>query len=93
MNRKFKVGDWVIYTDKEESNSWKEINVVSLYNKIGKIIKINPYTHYFLIKFKEWINGYHGSILANDSEYCKWCNKEEFELAINHLKFKKWVKG
>jgi len=90
--RDYKIDDWVIYIDKENSNKWKKEFGISLYGKIAKIIYFyfdstnNNYN--YVLEFKESIRGKGEGIEG----HCNWCNCFEFK-SIDHLKFKKWVKG
>jgi len=89
--RDHKVGDWVIFTDKKISATWEKSHKSSLYNKIAKIIYIIMDSSY-LLEFKKNINNYRGNRKGRDG-HCKWCGGMQFKYAIDHLKFKKWVKG
>jgi len=90
--RDYKVGDWVIYIDKENSNEWKEEFGISLYKKIAKIIEIGNYA--YLTEFKDPIGNtpYDGEGKGKIG-HCRWSSKRRVKLAIDHLKFKKWIKG
>jgi len=88
----YKIGDWIVYIDKERSKWWKEIGVF-LYGKIGKIIDINK-THSFsyLVEFKEFIHGYSGNGKGKKG-YCLWCRKKEITLYKDYFKLKKFIEG
>jgi len=87
MNRKYKIGDIVIFIDKEGSDIRKREFGVSLYRKIAKITYIdNELELSYYLEFRK-------SYDQEKFHYHQWCNKDEFKLAIDHLKFKKWVKG
>jgi len=88
--RDYQVGDTVIYKDKKISDLWKRNKGISLYNKIAKIIKIDIAFTGYLLEFKEYIMS---PLSKGKNGHCKWCYNNKFELAIDHLKFKKWVKG
>jgi len=90
MNREYKVDDIVIYVDKAWNDEW--------YKKVAKIIDIDKSSNFdeYLLEFKEYINGHDGNSIGNikgKDGHCIWCDKTEFELALNHYKFKKWIKG
>jgi len=94
--RDYQIGEWVIFTDKKERccyHSGKK--PISLYRKIGKIIKVKP--HNYLVEFTIFINGHDGNDGQNEGKgkfgHCWFCLDEDFELAIDSLKFKKWTKG
>jgi len=99
MDRDYKVGDWVIYMNKMESDKRKGLCGISLYGKIAKIIHIDIT---YLLEFKDWIDGHDGSESLKKrkekgkgkSGHCYWAlSKKEIKPAIDHLKFKKWIKG
>jgi len=93
MNKEFKVGDWVIFTSKETNDYNQRLRKVFLYNKIAKIIKINRSANNFLLEFKEYINGHEGNNPKGKDGHCWNFSSHYFKLAIDHLKFKKWIKG
>ena len=87
---KYKIGDWIVYTDKEWSNKWKKDYGFSLYGKVAKIIYIEKYCNLplpYLIEFKKYINGHNGSGKGKDG-YCLWCRKKEI-ISLDQLKLKK----
>jgi len=93
MNRDYKKGDVVIWIDKEASDYWKRSRGISLYGKIAKIMTFDKSENIYALKFKDWINS---DILGNSytkNGYGLESYKEGFKLAIDHLKFKKWIKG
>jgi len=84
--RKFKKGDLVIYNNKEEKQYGRN-------NKIATIVFINPDDPLpYLLEFKEKIVGHNGSGKGKN-DHCYWCNSSHIKLAIDYLKFKKWIKG
>jgi len=89
---KYKINEIVIYTDKKNSYIWKWWKGISLYKKIAKIISIEEDEKY-LLEFKDCVDGEEKGFEKGKKGHCMWCEKDEFELDINHLKFKKWVKG
>jgi len=94
--REYKIGDLVIYINKMFSDYWEKKKGVSLYRKLAKIIDIdNDNSLPYLLEFKEWVNGHdgHGSKIKGKKGHCWWCSENEFKLAIDYLKFKKWIKG
>jgi len=60
MKREYKIGDWVIFIDKEQSDLWKRAFRISLYKKIAKIIYIEDTSSPHLLEFRDWINGHNG---------------------------------
>jgi len=94
MNRDYKVGDWVIWINKKQSVYWKEMKGISLYGKLAKIIYINKY-NVFLLEYKDYVGGYSVGGYSGEGKdgHCWFCLDEDFELAIDSLKFKKWIKG
>jgi len=94
--REFKVGDWVIYTNKKESDEHKDLCGISLYGELAKVHYIGKFGLY-LLEFKKHIKGHDGSAQLKKGKgkngHCIWCFDNEFKLAIDHLKFKKWIKG
>jgi len=95
--REFKVGEYVTFIDKKWSDTRKELYGFSLYRKIAKILDIDTkvkdiYVSH-LLEFKEFINGNDGDGDGKGKQgHCEWCTKSEIQ-SIDHLKFKKWVKG
>jgi len=94
--REYKVGDIVIWIDKRVSNRQKKEYGVSLYGKLAKIIYIdkpdNLDKEYFL-EFKDHIKGFGGIGKVKGKEgHCMWCSFSQIK-SVDHLKFKKWVKG
>ena len=91
---KYKIGDWIVFIDKEWSNDWKKEPGISLYDKIGKIIDINKKYNLYLIEFKEYINGYDGEGKGKDGHclWC-WCNDKEITLYKDYFKLKKLLEG
>jgi len=88
---KYKIGDWVIYTDKDYSNNWKKQYGISLYGKIAKIIHIERELDIlYLLNFKEYINSFRKT--KGKSGHCIWCKHFEIKF-LDSLKFKKWIKG
>jgi len=88
--RDYKIGDWVIWIDKKHSNDWKQYCKITLYKKVAKIIDIDDSE--YLLEFKEHIDS--GTGWENGKKgHCIWCENHKFKLAINYLKFKKWIKG
>jgi len=91
--REYQIEDWVIYTLKQYSDYWKKRTGISLYGKTAKIIYINKKEKgIYLLEFKEYIVGHNGGGKGK-SGHCWHCDKNEFKLDIDYLKFKKWVKG
>jgi len=90
--REYKIGDIVIWIDKGFSDAWKENHGISLYGKIAQIIDINTKYNHCLLEFKENINGKDG-YRRGKKGHCWWSKLNTIEYAIDHLKFKKWVKG
>jgi len=90
---KYKIGDWIVYIDKEWSKWWKDLHGVSLYGKIAKIIHIdnNKYYHYSL-EFKEFIYGHNGNRKGREG-HCLWCCKEKEFISLDQLKLKKLIRG
>jgi len=97
--REYKIGDYVISTTKLHSCYASYKNAVSLYQKVAKIIAINHTIYYnrpYLLEFKEYINGHDGlgvGKMKGKDGYCWWYTDKDFKIAIDYLKFKKWVKG
>ena len=89
---KYKIGDWIVYTNKKWSSIWKEHSEISLYGKIGKIIGIDNESLPFLIEFKENINGYDGSGKGKD-KHCQWCKDKEITLYKDYFKLKKLLQS
>jgi len=89
---KYKIGDWIIFIDKEMSDKFRNSTGISLYKKLAKIIYIIPDNEY-LLEFKDPIGNDHNGDGRGKKGHCGWCVKSEFKSAINHLKFKKWIKG
>jgi len=77
--KEYQIGDYVIFFDKEYSKRWKKHYGFSFYNKTAKIIQITG-QYIYLLKFEKLINQY-------------WFEEKRFKLAIDHLKFKKWIRG
>ena len=90
---KYKIGDWIVYIDKERSKWWKDLKGISLYGKIGKIIDIYKSDRFipYLIEFKEYING-HDGIGKGKNGHCSWCSKQEIT-SLDRLKLKKLLEG
>ena len=91
---KYKIGDWIVFINKEFSKWWKGKKGISLYGKIAKIIYIgynNKYI-YYLVEFKEYINGYSGNGRGKD-EHCSWCEDIEITLYKDYFKLKKFIEG
>jgi len=96
--RDYKIGDWVIFTNKEYSDWWEKENGVSLYGRLAKIVDIDKIVdinkiYEYEIEFKEGINSKWNEFGEGKSGHWLWCDKDEFKYAIDHLKFKKWIKG
>jgi len=89
---KYKIDDWIIYIDKEESDNWENHYGISLYGKTAKIIKIDKDDRTYLLEFKKFVNGLSLKKIGKQG-HCIWCFNKEFKSAIDHLKFKKWIKG
>ena len=90
---KYKIGDWIVFIDKEWSNHWKEIYGISLYGKIGKIIDINRITVWpYLIEFKEFIDGTSGRGKGKNGN-CRWCHEKQISLYKDYFKLKKFIEG
>jgi len=89
---KYKIGDWIVFTDKEFSKWWKEKKGISLYGKIGKIIDTDYNNWPYLIEFKENIHGISGDGKAKDN-HCIWCNDKEITLYKDYFKLKKFIEG
>jgi len=81
--REFKKGDWVIWVDRQ---------TMSLYKKIAKIIYIEKEGLY-LLEFKKNIRSHHDGGGRGKYNHCKWGRNHKIKLDIDHLKFKKWIKG
>jgi len=88
MNNKYKIGNWIVYIDKEWSNFWKKMYGISLYGKIGKIIDINKNYESYLIEFKEFINSYTSNRRGKEG-YGLWGTKQEITLYKDYFKLKK----
>jgi len=90
---KYKINDWVVFIDREESTKRKmEINI-SLYGKIAKIIKVDRSHRWpYVIEFKEYIGSTSFTHLGKLG-HCRWCEDHEIKSTIDSLKFKKWIKG
>jgi len=74
----FKIGDSVVYTNKQYSDNWKKQFGVSLYKKRAKIININnKYINPYLLEFKEWIDGSDGEGKGKDG-HCRWVEIWDF---------------
>jgi len=71
---KYKIGDWVIYTHKKNSEHWKNKYGISLYGKTVKIIHIDSIGEEYCLELE-------GIAII-------WFSDYEFE-SINHLKLKK----
>ena len=81
---KYKIGDWIIYNNKEWSNKWKNYKGISLYGKIGKIIdKEKTYKCPYLVKFKKYIKSYGGNGTL-------WCLETSIT-SFDQLKLKKFL--
>jgi len=94
---KYKIGDEIIFTSKEQSNKWKKECRVFLYEKVAKIIYIYKFKSFYkdsyLLEFKDPIgNDYDGGVKRGKKGHCSWWEKTEFK-SIDHIKFKKWIKG
>ena len=90
---KYKIGDWIVYIDKEWSKRRKELKGISLYEKIAKIIYIDSDSWPYLIEFKENINGHTGNGRGKEG-YCLWCTtKQEITLYKDYFKLKKFIEG
>jgi len=84
MNRDYKVGDLVIFTDKKLQADWGSEEEVSVYGEIGDIIFTSM-----------WMNNEFVYLLRFDIRnnlYVICCKDNQFK-SIDHLKFKKWAKG
>ena len=91
---KYKINDWIVFIDKKISKWRKKDYGISLYGKIGKIIDIdynNKYI-YYLVEFKEYINGYDGEGKGKD-EHCRFCIDKEITLYKDYFKLKKLLEG
>ena len=88
---KYKIGDWIIYNNKEWSNEWKKTIGFSLYGKIGKIIYISKKYESYLIEFKEFIDGHDGGGKGNEG-HCLWFDEKEIT-SLDQLKLKKLIEG
>jgi len=77
----FKLNESVIFIDKEDP--------YGSYNDIGKISFINrsAKSDPFFVKFEKYNDENKGK-----DGYCRCCNSLQLK-SIDHLKFKKWVKG
>ena len=80
---KYKIGDWIVFIDKERSKWWKKEHGISLYDKIGKIIDINKKYNLYLIEFKEYIKSYGGNGTL-------WCLETSIT-SFDQLKLKKFL--
>jgi len=84
---KYKIGDWIVYIDKNYSKWWKEQSGISLYGKIGKIIGIDNDSLRYLIEFKEFIDSHDSNGKGKDG-HCQWCVDIEI-ISLDQLKLKK----
>ena len=87
---KYKIGEWIVYTDKEFSNKWKQYYEAFLYGKIGKIIDIDKNVWPYLIEFKEFVNGHDGDGKGKDG-HCWGCEEKEITLYKDFYKLKKFI--
>jgi len=89
---KYKIGDWIVFIDKEWSNKWKKTIGFYLYGKIGKIIYIenNNNLPYF-IKFKIGDCPYE-ALRGEREDHCWWCH-ENWITSFDQLKLKKLLEG
>ena len=88
---KYKIEDWIVYTDKKWSNQRKKKRGISLYGKIGKIIYIDNTHLPYLVEFKEFI-GSPSVIRKGKKGYCEWCEDKEI-ISLDQLKLKKLLEG
>ena len=84
---KYKIGDWIVFINKERSKWWKEKYETSLYGKIGKIIGIVKKHKLYLIEFKEFIDSHDSNGKGKDG-HCQWCVDIEI-ISLDQLKLKK----
>jgi len=91
--REFKIGDLVIYTNEYHSNEWEKFSGISIYKEKGKIVEKDNDTFY--MEFNKVVDPiqYRISLKEKKESYRLWVECDEIELDINHLKFKKWIKG
>jgi len=89
---KYKIGDWIVYVSKKNSDWWKEYSRISLYGKIAKIIYIDKNYESYLIEFKEFIYSYDGDGKGEDG-HCYWCEEKEITLYKDYFKLKKFIEG
>jgi len=92
--RDYKVGDIVIWMDKEHSDYWEITHGIPLYGKVAKIIYMDNYISY-LLEFNDYVNCSHGSRtnIEKKSGHCMWgLTKKEFT-SLDHLKLKKLIKN
>jgi len=89
MNVKYKIGEWIVFTDKKTSDKWKQYHETFLYGKVGKIIVIASDSWPYLIEFKEFIDGHSG---YGKDGHCRWCRSKEI-ISLDQLKLKKLLEG
>jgi len=90
---KYKIGDWIVFTDKEYSKNWKKLRGISLYGKAAKIIYIHNNKYYpYSIEFKENIKG-HTSNEKGKNGHCSWCDEKKITLYKDYFKLKKLLEG
>jgi len=87
---KYKIEDWIVYTDKKWSNQRKKKRGISLYGKIGKIIDID-YNNKYIYYLVEFI-GSPSVIRKGKKGYCEWCEDKEI-ISLDQLKLKKLLEG
>ena len=93
---KYKIGDWIVFTDKEGSKRWKEFHGISLYGKIGKITDIDKSEIPYIIEFKEFIddyNGYYSYYGKGKDSHCRRCHKNQISLYKDFYKLKKLLQN
>jgi len=83
---KLKIGDWVIWNDKEASDNWGKVTRIFLYGKVAKIIYIDKDNNKYLFEFKEYVMS---TLISEGKEgHCFWCEADEF-ISLDLLKLKK----
>jgi len=80
----YKIGDEVIFIDKEFSTMWEGVTKISLYGKAAKIINIYEEKDTYLLEFKDPIGSNYDGEEQGKYDHCKWFEKSRFKLAINY---------
>jgi len=91
--REFKVGDIVVYTKNEFWSCFNDYrkgkDIKKELFKISKIVKPNVYH----IEILKCVYKKECSFIKRDERCSGFTKKVNLKLVIEHLKFKKWVKG